>query len=42
MDEGNFVARVNDEVPRLEETFAKSFALAKKIEIKVHVARTYL
>ena len=35
MDEGNFVARANgfgrvfDEVPRFEETFAKSFALTK-------------
>jgi ribosomal protein S25 len=42
MDEGNIVARVNDEVPRFEETLAKLFAFAKKIEIKVHVARTYL
>jgi hypothetical protein len=42
MDEGNFVARVYDEVPRFEETLANLFAFAKKKDIKAHAAGTYL
>jgi hypothetical protein len=41
-DEGNFVARVFDEVPRFGETLANSFAFAKKKDIKAHAAGTYL